>query len=140
MKYLSVILFFIILSGCNPNENRSKTGTVKSDHKVKRYGSVIKVVPEKLEEYKRLHAAAWPGVLEMIKKCNIRNYSIYYKDGYLFSYYEYIGDDFNADMAKMSADPETQRWWSVTTPCLQPLETVAPGEVWAVMEEIFHTE
>jgi len=140
MKYLPVILFFIILSGCNPNGNRSKSEAVKSDNKVKRYGTVTKVVPEKLEEYKRLHAAAWPGVLEMIKKCNIRNYSIYYKDGYLFSYYEYIGDDFNADMAKMAADPETQRWWSVTTPCLQPLETAAPGEVWAVMEEIFHTE
>lgn len=107
---------------------------------MKRYGSVIKVVPEKLEEYKRLHAAVWPGVLEMIQKCNIRNYSIYYKDGYLFSYYEYIGDNYNADMAKMAADPETQRWWSVCKPCQQPLETRSPGEWWADMEEVFHTE
>jgi len=107
---------------------------------MKRYGSVIKVVPEKLEEYKRLHAAAWPGVLEMIQKCNIRNYSIYYKDGYLFGYYEYIGDDYAADMAKMAADPETQRWWSFCEPCQQPLETRAPGEWWAIMEEVFHTD
>jgi len=107
---------------------------------MKRYGSIIKVVPEKLEEYKRLHAAVWPGVLEMIQKCNIRNYSIYYKDGYLFSYYEYFGDDYVADMAKMAADPETQRWWSVCEPCQQPLETRAPGEWWADMEEVFHTE
>jgi L-rhamnose mutarotase len=105
---------------------------------MKRYGSVIKVVPEKLDEYKRLHAAVWPGVLDMILKCNIRNYSIYYKDGYLFSYYEYIGDDHAADMAQMAADPETQRWWSVCEPCQQPLETRAPGEWWAVMEEVFH--
>jgi L-rhamnose mutarotase len=107
---------------------------------MKRYGSLIKVVPEKLEEYKQLHAAVWPGVLEMIRKCNIRNYSIYYKDGYLFSYYEYIGDDHAADMAMMAADPETQRWWSVCEPCQQPLETRAPGEWWASMEEVFHTE
>ena len=106
---------------------------------MKRYGSVIKVVPEKLEEYKRLHAAVWPGVLDMIKKCNIRNYSIYYKDGFLFSYYEYTGDDYAADMAMMAADPETQRWWSVCEPCQQPLETRAPGEWWAIMEEVFYT-
>ena len=107
---------------------------------MKRYGSVIKVVPEKLGEYKRLHAAVWPGVLDMIKKCNIRNYSIYYKDGYLFSYYEHTGDDYAADMAQMAADPETQRWWSVCEPCQQPLETRATGEWWATMEEVFHTE
>lgn len=60
---------------------------------MERYGSVIGVKPEKLEEYKKLHAAVWPGVLAKIKECNIRNYSIYYKDGLLFSYFEYIGDD-----------------------------------------------
>lgn len=58
---------------------------------MKRYGSVIGVKPEKLEEYKKLHAAVWPGVLEMIRKCNIRNYSIYYKDGLLFSYLNISG-------------------------------------------------
>ena len=107
---------------------------------MKRYGSVIRVLPEKLEEYKQLHAAVWTGVLEMIRKCNIRNYSIYYKDGYLFSYYEYIGNDYAADMAKMAADPETQHWWSVCKPCQQPLETRAQGEWWADMEEVFHIE
>jgi len=107
---------------------------------MKRYGSVIKAVPEKLEEYRRLHAAVWPGVLEMIRKCNIRNYSIYHKDGWLFSYFEYIGDDYAADMAKMATDLETQRWWSVCKPCQQPLKTGAPDEWWAEMEEVFHTE
>jgi L-rhamnose mutarotase len=105
---------------------------------MKRYGSVIRVVPEKLDEYRRLHSAVWPGVLKTIRDCNIRNYSIYYKDGYLFSYYEYLGVDYDADMAKMAADPETQRWWSVCEPCQQPLETRAPGEWWAGMEEVFH--
>ena len=101
---------------------------------------VIGVRPEKLEEYKRLHAAAWPGVLKKIKECHIENYSIYYKDGYLFSYYEYTGTDYEADMAKMAADPETQRWWKETDPCQQPLETRAEGEWWANMEEVFHAD
>ena len=107
---------------------------------MKRYGSVIRVKPEKLDEYKRLHAAAWPGVLKMIYDCNIRNYSIYYRDGFLFSYFEYIGKDYEADMAEMAKDPETQRWWKETDPCQQPVNTAAKGEWWAAMEEVFHTD
>ncbi|MHB1177378.1 MAG: L-rhamnose mutarotase [Daejeonella sp.] len=103
-----------------------------------RHGSIIKVKPEKLEEYKKLHAATWPGVLERITQCNIRNYSIYYKDGFLFSYFEYTGNDFNADMDKMAADPLTQQWWDVCKPCQEPLLTRDEGEWWADMEEIFH--
>ena len=107
---------------------------------MERHGSVIGIKPEKLEEYKVYHANVWPEVLDMIKKCNIRNYSIYHKDGYLFSYFEYVGDDFKADMAKMAADPKTQEWWKVVGPMQQPLETRAEGEWWAEMEEVFHTD
>ena len=107
---------------------------------MKRYGAGIGVRPEKLEEYKKLHAAVWPAVLDMIREVNIRNYSIYYRDGLLFSYFEYVGDDFEADMAKMAADPTTQEWWAVCKPCQVPVETRAEGEWWADMEEVFHTE
>ena len=105
---------------------------------MERRGSVIKVRPEKIEEYKRLHVAVWPTVLEMIRACNIRNYSIFLKDGYLFSYFEYVGRDFGADMKKMAADPNTQRWWELTNPCQEPLATRAKDEWWASMEEVFH--
>ena len=110
-----------------------------------RYGMVIGVEPDKIEEYKRLHAAAWPDVLAMIRQCNIRNYSIYLRtleggNAYLFSYFEYVGDDFNADMAKMAADPTTQRWWSLCKPCQRPLSTREPNAWWANMEEVFHVD
>jgi L-rhamnose mutarotase len=107
---------------------------------MKRYGSIIKLKPEKLEEYKQLHAAVWPDVLKMIKDCHIQNYSIYYKDSYLFSYFEYTGKDFSRDMARMAADPVTQEWWKLTEPCQEPLETRAEGEWWASMEEFFHLD
>lgn len=112
---------------------------------MKRYGSVIAVRPEKIEEYKRLHAAVWPDVLRMIRACNIRNYSIYLRrlpDGghYLFSYFEYAGADFGADMARMAADPVTQKWWEVCKPCQLPLPDRAEGEWWAGMEEVFHQD
>jgi len=105
---------------------------------MKRYGQVIRVRPEKLEEYKRLHEAVWPEVLDMIRRCNIRNYSIFHKDGLLFACFEYVGDDFEADMQKMADDPRTQEWWAVCKPCQEPLESRAEGEWWAGMEEVFH--
>ena len=57
-----------------------------------RFGSVIGMRAEKLDEYKKLHAAVWPEVLKRIKQSNIQNYSIYLRkmpDGnnYLFSYF-----------------------------------------------------
>ena len=105
---------------------------------MQRYGMVIKVRPEMFEEYKRLHAGVWPSVLRMIHECNISNYSIYHKDGCLFSYFEYVGKNFEADMARMAADPMTRRWWAVCKPCQTPLQTRREGEWWADMEEVFH--
>lgn len=130
-----------ILVDTKPENVEALFDAVGSGQKRKRrYGSVIAVRPECLDEYKRLHAAVWPGVLKMIYDCNLRNYSIYYKDGYLFSYYEYVGTDYEADMAKMAADPETQRWWDVCMPCQKPLDTRKEGEWWADMEEVFHVD
>lgn len=112
---------------------------------MQRYGSVIGLSPEKADEYKTLHAAVWPDVLAMIKACHIRNYSIYLRrlgDGnlYLFSYFEYTGGDFAADMARMAADPTTQQWWDLCMPCQQPLADRESGEWWASMEEVFHCD
>lgn len=107
---------------------------------MKRMGQIIKLKPEHFERYKKYHTAVWPEVLGMIKACNIRNYSIFHKDHMLFAYFEYTGDDFSADMARMAADPKTQEWWSVMEPMQVPLETRKPGEWWADMEEVFHTD
>jgi L-rhamnose mutarotase len=107
---------------------------------MQRYGSIIKIKPSRLEEYKKCHAAVWPGVLDMIKKCNIRNYSIYYKDGFLFSYYEYVGSDYEKDMGLMAKDPTTQKWWDYVKPFQQPLKTRKKNEWWASMDELFHVD
>jgi L-rhamnose mutarotase len=107
---------------------------------LKRYGLILGLKPEAIEEYKRCHVNVWPSVLKIIRDCNIRNYSIFLKDERLFAYYEYIGHDHAADMAKMAADPEMQRWWSIMEPLQQPLESRKPGEWWAAAEEVFHTD
>ena len=105
-----------------------------------RYGQLIKLKPGLLESYRKYHAEIWPDVARMIEACNIRNYSIYHKDGLLFSYFEYHGSDFDADMAKMAADPTTQEWWKVMKPMQEPLDSREEGEWWATMEEVFHQD
>jgi len=137
---LILMLAALCLVATQHGSSAAPAQKTEGSRKLTRYGMVIRVKPEKLEEYKRLHAAVWADVLKMIKECNIRNYSIFYRDGYLFSYFEYTGTDFKADMAKMAADPTTQRWWERCKPCQQPLDTAKPDEWWAEMEEVFHTD
>lgn len=110
-----------------------------------RYGMVLGLKDDKIDEYRRLHAAVWPEVLAMIKTCHIQNYSIYLRrlpDGnhYLFSYFEYTGHDFAADMAAMAADPITQKWWGECMPCQEPLPDRDDGDWWASMDEVFHQD
>jgi len=108
---------------------------------MKRFGWVAQIKPEKYAEYKRLHADVWPDVLKMITACNLRNYSIYHAGGRLFTYVEYIGEDFEADMAKMAADPTTLKWWALVVPMFENARAALPGGgVWSDMEEIFHLD
>ncbi len=106
---------------------------------MRRFGQVIGLHPDRYDEYVKAHAAVWPGVLAMISACNIRNYSIYaFGKDRLFAYFEYVGDDFTADMARMAADPETQRWWDWMMPMQDPVEGRAEGEWWMELPEVFH--
>ena len=107
---------------------------------MKRMGQVIKVNPEKVEYYKELHEAIWHDVANMITECNIKNYSIFMRGGYLFAYFEYHGSNYAADMAKMAADPMTQKWWAECEPCQQPVGFAESNEWWANMEEVFHQD
>ena len=112
--------------------------------KVQRFGSVIGLKPEKKDYYVKLHAETWPSVLKQIRRSNIRNYSIYLTELegklYLFAYFEYTGDDFEADMKEMAKDPETRRWWKETDPCQIRLPGTPDGEQWKRIREVFHTD
>ena len=74
---------------------------------MKRMGMVIGIKAERIAEYKKTHAAVWPEVLAKISDCNMRNYTIFLREpeNLLFGYFEYHGEDWAADSAKMAADP-----------------------------------
>lgn len=109
---------------------------------MKRYGAVIGLKPEAIAEYKRVHAAVWPDVLKQIKASRISNYSIFLREpeNLLFAYYEYAGDDHDADMAAMARDPTTQKWWDVCMPMQAPLASKSEAEWWASTDEVFHID
>ncbi len=113
--------------------------------KVQRHAWVTGLKPHKADYYRKLHAEPWPSVNKMIKECNIRNFSIYEREiagkTYLFAYLEYTGKDFDADMKKMAADPETQRWWKETDPCQSPLpDALKAGKIWSDTKEVYHLD
>ena len=107
---------------------------------MKRIASVIGLPPENVEAYERLHAAVWPGVLERLTASNVTNYSIYRHRDLLFSYMEYVGDDFEADLAAIAADPTTKEWWAVCEPLQRPMPERAEGEWWKGLPEVFHLD
>ena len=109
---------------------------------MQRMGRVIKLKPEIIPEYKRIHAAVWPEVLKAIRDSNIRNYTIFLKEpeNILFAYWEYHGENFEIDMRKMAEVPRMQDWWKITDPMQVPFETRGDGEWWAEMEDVFHTD
>jgi len=109
---------------------------------MQRIARIIQLKPEAINEYKKIHAAVWPSVLATIAACNIKNYSIFLREpeNRLFAYFEYHGEDLEADMAKMAEDKETQRWWTITDPMQAQLETAAEGEWWVPAEMVFHQD
>jgi L-rhamnose mutarotase len=143
----ALLTCFIFLSiGCGkssvPNDDISNADDViqKGWHEnVKRIGMVIKIKPDKLDEYLVLHADTTAGVRGLLQKYNVRNFSIFMvqlEDGnyYEFGYYEYWGDNFEEDTAKLSEEPRNQEWLELCDPMQIPLE----GETsWKEMRRIY---
>jgi len=133
MKTLLCLLFAVLLTGC------------ASKKTPQRYAWITGLKPEKAEYYHQLHANPWPAVNQRIKACHIQNFSIHEREIngqlYLFAYLEYTGSDFNADMKRMAADPETVRWWKETDPCQSPLpDAAAQGKIWSDTKEVYHLQ
>jgi L-rhamnose mutarotase len=105
---------------------------------MRRYAQIIQLLPQFREEYIRYHENVWPTVLATIEACNIRNYSIFLYGDLLMAYFEYHGEDFEADMRRMAADPETQRWWSIMDPMQEPVSGVQDGKRWLEIPKVFH--
>ncbi|KAL4951248.1 rhamnose mutarotase [Aspergillus filifer] len=111
----------------------------------RRIAQIVHLKPSALAAYKECHANVWPEVLQQIKECNIRDYSIFYdNDRTLFATFKYVGDDYEGDMAKMSANPKVREWWAMTDGMQESPNPEAKssedGGWWKVLEEVFYTD
>lgn len=139
MKLPPILLLLLgatLFTGCQSSQTSQK-------NEPQRFVWITGLKPEKADYYEALHANPWPEVSEQITQSNIQNFSIHKReiDGklYLIAYLEYVGDDFEADMAKMAENEATQRWWAETDPCQIPLpDAVAKGVIWSDTEEVFY--
>ena len=107
------------------------------------FGQIGRLKPECIEEYRRLHEVdvyteRWAGVLALIRDCNLQNYSIFIEDDVVFGYYEYTGTDYEADMAKMAADPLNKEWWGHTRPCFTKYNADKQEAFYTDMQQIFY--
>lgn len=107
---------------------------------MKRYGQIIGIKPDQIEAYERLVANVWPELLETFHKYNMRNYSVFRYQNLLFTYFEYVGDDFASDMAHVAVHPKVREWVSLTDPMQDPMPDRVEGEWWTNMRELFHSD
>jgi L-rhamnose mutarotase len=137
---LAVAVIFIICS-CNSGNNRNNKdeNKISTDKDFRRVGMVIKIDSTRLEEYLTLHADSNPGVRDLLVKYNLRNFSIFFTkldDGnyYEFGYYEYVGKDYDKDMAALDAEPRNKEWLKICNPMQIPLK----GETaWKKMDKVY---
>ena len=132
---LSIVALAVVLAGLIAG------GCAGTEPEVKRFGMVIGIRPEKIKEYKRLHADDNPGVRDLLTKYNMHNFSIFLHeiDGnwYEFGYYEYTGSDYEGDMARLAEEPRNKEWLEKCDPMQIPL----PGEKsWSMMETVYYNE
>jgi L-rhamnose mutarotase len=130
-------LSLIILFAACADEVKESIGK-KDARSVKRIGMVVGIHPDQIEEYKRIHADGNLGVRDLLSKYHMENFSIFMTEiegkWYEFGYYEYTGDDFEADMAALAQEPRNIEWLKICDPMQIPL----PGEMgWREMERIY---
>ncbi|MFC1996898.1 L-rhamnose mutarotase [Chloroflexota bacterium] len=106
---------------------------------MQRVGFVLKVKPERLDDYKERHKQVWPEMLDALRETGWHNYSLFLReDGMLFGYLE--TPDFEKALAGMANKDVNARWQAEMAPFFEALEGQRPDEGMLQLEEVFHLE
>ncbi len=107
---------------------------------MKRIGFLLKVKPEKLQEYKEHHKRVWPEMLDALRRTGWHNYSIFTReDGLLFGYFE-TPESFQTARDGMSHEEVNARWQDFMAPYFEGLGGAHADESMLELEEIFHLD
>jgi L-rhamnose mutarotase len=104
-----------------------------------RYCFLLRVRPDRIDEYRRRHAAVWPEMLRALADTGWRNYSLFMgEDGLLVGYVE--ADDLHASQAAMARTAVNARWQAEMAAFFVGLDGRAPDEGLVLLEEVFNLE
>lgn len=107
---------------------------------MKRVGFLLKVRPEKIEEYRRHHERVWPEMREALSRQGWRNYSLFLKDdGELFGYVE-VTESFEASLKGMETEEVNARWQALMAPFFESPSGFRPDQMMLELQEIFHLD
>ncbi len=107
---------------------------------MKRVGFLLKVKPEKLQEYQAHHKQVWPEMLAALQRTGWHNYSIFAReDGLLFGYFE-TPESFQAALEGMSHEEVNARWQDFMAPYFEGLGGAHADESMLELAEIFHLD
>lgn len=107
---------------------------------MRRVGFVLKVRPDRLEEYKLHHEHVWPAMLAALRDAGWHNYSLFVReDGLLFGYFE-TPESLAAAQARMAAQEVNTRWQEFMAPFFESPDNARPDEMFLELTEIFHLD
>eukprot|EP01062_Namystynia_karyoxenos_P067466 TRINITY_DN61422_c0_g1_i1.p2 TRINITY_DN61422_c0_g1~~TRINITY_DN61422_c0_g1_i1.p2 ORF type:complete len:226 (+),score=90.08 TRINITY_DN61422_c0_g1_i1:76-678(+) len=100
----------------------------RSKRAPRRFGGACRLRPDMYNQYTRLHDHTWDEVMERMYRRNMRNFVVYLHEetNIMFSHWEYVGDNLEADMKAMDSDPLIRFWWSHCEPCQEPFHWTGP--------------
>lgn len=88
------------------------------------------------EAYDQAHREVWPEMLALLKRAGISEYSIFRREELLVLSMRV--EDFDATWDAIERDPVNTRWQEFMVQYFEPLETLAPGERFPMMREVFY--
>jgi L-rhamnose mutarotase len=98
---------------------------------------LLRVRPDRLEEYKERHRTVWPEMLGALERTGWRNYSLFLADdGLLVGYLE--TEDFEAAVAGMEATDVNARWQAEMAEFFELPAGERPDTGLRRLEEVFH--
>jgi L-rhamnose mutarotase len=100
-----------------------------------RSGFVLRVKPDRVDDYVRAHREVWPELLEALKAAGIRNYTIFRAGNQMFGYFE--SDDLEGARAHLGREEVSARWQDAMA---ELLEERVPDEGPPALEEVFRLD
>jgi L-rhamnose mutarotase len=104
---------------------------------VPRYCLLGHVDPARIEEYREVHRAVWPELLQVLADAGWRNYSLFLRDdGLLIGYVE--SDDLDEAQERVARSAVNARWQAKMSALFRT--DGAPDEAWERVPEVFNLE